>query len=104
VLGDIQREQLHAVKTISYQSRELLGMINEILQVGRIEAGKVKANYGNVNILDFLSELKILSKKEISLHRDVPSGLPVVRTDGEKLKHVLRILSTMPSNSLKMEA
>jgi signal transduction histidine kinase len=96
VLGEIQREQLHAVKTISYQSRELLRMINEILQVGSIEAGKVKANYGNVNILDFLSELRsgyeILSKKEISLHWDVPSGLPVVRTDGEKLKHVLQNL------------
>ena len=96
VLGEIQREQMHAVKTISYQSRELLRMINEILQVGSIEAGKVKAHCENVNMLDFLVEVKsgyeILSKKEISLHWNIPSRLPIVRTDGEKLKHVLQNL------------
>ena len=96
VLGEIQREQMHAVKTISYQSRELLRMINEILQVGSIEAGKVKAHCENVNMLDFLVEVKsgyeILSKKEISLDWNIPSRLPIVRTDGEKLKHVLQNL------------
>jgi signal transduction histidine kinase len=96
VLGEIQREQMHAVKTISYQSKELLRMINEILQVGSIEAGKVKANWQAVNILDFLVELRsgyeILSKKDIPLRWDIPPTLPVVRTDGEKLKHVLQNL------------
>jgi signal transduction histidine kinase len=96
VLGEIQREQMHAVKTISYQSKELLRMINEILQVGSIEAGKVKAHYETVNLPDFLVDLRsgyeILSKKEISLHWNIPSGLPNVRTDGEKLKHVLQNL------------
>ena len=96
VLGEIQREQMHAVKTISFQSRELLRMINEILQVGSIEAGKVKAHCENVNLLDFLAELRsgyeILSNKEISLNWNVPSRLPMVWTDGEKLKHVLQNL------------
>ena len=105
VLGEIQREQMHAVKTISFQSRELLRMINEILQVGSIEAGKVKANCQEVNMSDFLVELRsgyeILSKKEISLHWNIPSRLPIVRTECEKLKHVLQNL--MPSNSLKLE-
>ena len=102
VLGEIQREQLHAVKTISFQSRELLRMINEILQVGSIEAGKVKATCREVNISDFLEEVKsgyeILSKKEILLEWNVPSRLPIVRTDGEKLKHVLQNLI---NNALK---
>ena len=96
VLGEIQREQTHAVKTISFQSRELLRMINEILQVGSIEAGKVKANCQDVNMSDFLVELRsgyeILSKKEISLYWNIPSRLPIVSTDGEKLKHVLQNL------------
>jgi signal transduction histidine kinase/HAMP domain-containing protein len=96
VLGEIQREQMHAVKTISFQSRELLRMINEILQVGSIEAGKIKAHCESVNMLDFLVEVKsgyeILSKKETSLHWNIPSSLPIVRTDGEKLKHVLQNL------------
>ena len=96
VLGEIQREQMHAVKTISYQSRELLRMINEILQVGSIEAGKVKAHCENVNLMDFLGELRsgyeILSNKEISLHWNISSELPIVWADREKLKHVLQNL------------
>ena len=96
VLGEIQREQMHAVQTISYQSRELLRMINEILQVGSIEAGKVKAHCENVNLVDFLGELRsgyeILSNKEISLHWNIPSRLPIAWTDSEKLKHVLQNL------------
>jgi signal transduction histidine kinase len=96
VLGEIQNEQMHAVKTISYQSRELLRMINEILQVGSIEAGKVKSHCENVNMLDFLVELRsgyeILPKKEISLRWNILPGLPNVWTDGEKLKHVLQNL------------
>ena len=47
-------------------------------------------------MLDLLVEVRsgyeILSKKEISLHWNVPSRLPMVRTDGEKLKHVLQNL------------
>jgi signal transduction histidine kinase len=46
--------------------------------------------------LDFLAELRsgyeILSNKEISLNWNVPSRLPMVWTDGEKLKHVLQNL------------
>jgi signal transduction histidine kinase len=96
ILGEIEREQMHAVKTISFQSKELLRMINEILQVGGIEAGKVRANCENVNMLDFLVELKsgyeILSKTDVSLHWDLPSKLPMAWTDGGKLKHILQNL------------
>jgi signal transduction histidine kinase len=96
ILGEIQREQLHAVKTISYQSKELLRMINEILQVGSIEAGKVTVRMDEVNISEFLTEVQssyeILAKKEIPLYWNIPSTLPIVNTDREKLKHVLQNL------------
>jgi signal transduction histidine kinase len=96
ILGEIQREQLHAVKTISYQSKELLRMINEILQVGSIEAGKVTARCEEVNISEFLIDVQsgyeILAKKEIPLYWNIPSTLPIVHTDREKLKHVLQNL------------
>ncbi len=41
VLGEVKQEQAHALKTINLQAKELLRMINEVLQVGSLEAGKV---------------------------------------------------------------
>jgi signal transduction histidine kinase len=96
ILGEIKREQLHALQTISYQSKGLLRMINEILQVGSIEAGNVKAIWEEVNISEFLIEVQsgyeILAKKEVPLHWNIPSSLPIISTDREKLKHVLQNL------------
>ena len=96
ILGEMKREQLHALQTISYQSKGLLRMINEILQVGSIEAGNVKAIWEEVNIAEFLIEVQsgyeILAKKEVPLYWNIPSSLPIISTDREKLKHVLQNL------------
>jgi signal transduction histidine kinase len=96
ILGEMKREQLHALQTISYQSKGLLRMINEILQVGSIEAGNVKAIWEEVNISEFLIEVQsgyeILAKKEVPLYWNIPSSLPIISTDREKLKHVLQNL------------
>jgi len=58
-------------------------MINEILQVGSIEAGKVKANCEKRKHARFLIELRsgyeILSKKEIFVALEHSSRLPIVR-------------------------
>jgi len=96
VLGDITVEQKHAVQTILFQSRELLRMINEILQVGSLQAGKVRFVLEDTNLNDLFDELKrtcdVLSKKAVTLHWHIPPELPIIRTDGDKIKHVLQNL------------
>lgn len=96
VLGDISDEQRHAVQTIIFQSKELLRMINEILQVGSLQAGKVRIDFEDTNLNQLFKELVsacgVLSKKAIELRWDVPAHLPVVRSDGDKIKHILQNL------------
>jgi signal transduction histidine kinase len=96
VLGEITTEQRHAVHTIIFQSRELLRMINEVLQVGSLQAGKVRVDIEDTNLNELFQELSttcgVLSKKGIALLWDVPSKLPIVRTDGDKIKHILQNL------------
>ena len=71
-------------------------MINEILQVGKLQAGNVQAYLGNVDLNDIIKNLMstfdALPKNGISLNWNVPNELPVVRTDGDKLTHILQNL------------
>lgn len=61
-----------------------------------MEAGAVKAEYSDVDLRDVLDEIRssfdVLLDKEITLHWDYLSGLPVVKTDREKLRHILQNL------------
>lgn len=96
VLGDISDEQRHAVQTIIFQSKELLRMINEILQVGSLQAGKVRVDFEDTDLNQLFRELVVacgvLSKKSIALNWNLPPHLPVVRSDGDKIKHILQNL------------
>lgn len=96
VLGDITPEQAMALGKIMHQSNELLSMINSVLQVARIEAEAVKAERREVNLGNFINELRINydfpMERNLTLHWNYPSDLPVVKTDDEKLKHVLQNL------------
>ena len=96
VLGRIQPEQDHGLRTILVQSKELLRMINEVLQVGSLEGGNVSAKFADVNLRDFFADIRstyeVLPQKGIPLYWNIPDKLPMVNTDGEKLKHILQNL------------
>jgi len=96
VLGRIQPEQDHGLRTILVQSKELLRMINEVLQVGSLEGGNVSAKFADVNLRDFFADIRstyeVLPPKGIPLYWNIPDKLPMVNTDGEKLKHILQNL------------
>jgi len=71
-------------------------MINGLLEVTRIEAGAVKVESREVGLNGFLNELRssydVPLGKEVSLQWDYPPGLPVIRTDSGKLRHILQNL------------
>ena len=96
VLGEVQLEQVHALKTIHLQSKELLRMINEVLQVGSLQAGKITAKVENVDLHGLIDDLRAgceaLSHKSIPVIWNVPATLPLVKSDSEKLKHILQNL------------
>ncbi len=96
LLGEANDEQKHAAEKIIYHSTDLLRMINEILQVGGLQAGIVQAYVSNVDINEIIAKLKstfeVLPKKGIFVNWNVSSDLPIVKTDGDKLAHVLQNL------------
>ena len=96
MLGKINAEQEKALGKVASHSKDLLTMISGILQATSLEAGAVNVKSDEVCLEDLLDELRstygVPLGKELALKWDYPSEFPIVRTDIEKLKHILENL------------
>jgi signal transduction histidine kinase len=77
-------------------------MVNSIMDATKIEAGAVVVECDELLLPEFLDELKLLYDyplgKAVDLRWHYASSLPVIRTDRDKLKHILQNLI---NNALK---
>jgi len=96
LFGQVNPEQERALQKVIMRSKELLSMISEILQVTSIEAGKLKVEIQEINLGELLDELRatyeIPMDKELTFNWDYPSEPWSMRTDGDKVKHILQNL------------
>ena len=96
MLGEINPEQDRALDKVITRSGDLLRMISEILEATSIEAQAVKVEEQEVSLGGFLDDLRsnyeVPVDKEITFNWDYPTELPAMRTDSEKLKHILQNL------------
>ncbi len=90
----LSSEQGEYVEAISSSADSLLKIINNILDLSRIELGKFQLNNASVDLCALLEELKLfftpaVEEKGLELRFDYPSSLPLVRTDEGSLRQVL---------------
>ncbi|HZR83514.1 MAG TPA: ATP-binding protein [Candidatus Binatia bacterium] len=95
--GDLDREQGEVLDRIGRSSRELHRLISDVLDLSRLESGRVPLRQARVAISDLVAELAVeLEHLErapaVALQFDVATALPDVTTDAAKLKVVLRNL------------
>lgn len=88
---------------INNSGHHLLGLINNILDLSKLEAGKQELSETSVDLVDLagsaLSMLRETARKNgIELHRDLPDEPLVIRCDAIRIKQVLLNLL---SNALK---
>ena len=99
-LNDTQDEYLNDVLT---SSRHLLSLINDILDLSKVEAGKLHLEPGNVNLKGLLEHSLTLFKEKamkrgVQLTTDI-DGIPeTIRADDRKLK---QIMYNLLSNAVK---
>ena len=99
--GDVTTEQSEVLGKILQESDNLTGIVNEVLDVTRIEAGDLPLRRERVPLSDYLREIEkkfAPSQKSVSLIWAIPDGLPDISTDREKLTVVLQHLI---NNALK---
>ncbi len=94
VPGKINQEQRQCLSDVLDSSQHLLNLINEVLDLSRIESGKVELKQENVALTEVItsvsrSMIPILALKNQSLEVEIEEGLPPVYTNEDKLGEVL---------------
>ncbi len=94
VTGRINKEQRQCLNDILTSSERLLGLINDVLDLSKIESGKMEPELTNVALSDVIESLRsaimpILASKKQSLDVAVERGLPPVYADEAKITQVL---------------
>lgn len=100
--GELNRNQVRYVGNISKSGRHLLNLINEILDLSKVEAGKMEIYYEKFPVSDAFSEIvelvsQLASKKKLSLETEVEQ-VDVICADKAKFK---QILYNLLSNAIK---
>jgi signal transduction histidine kinase len=100
VLGERQRRYASNIQT---SGKMLLGMINDILDLAKIESGKMEVRIEDFSIRDVCEGLANLTRpmaerKNISLECRIEEAIPLMRQDPGKVR---QILYNLLSNAIK---
>jgi signal transduction histidine kinase/CheY-like chemotaxis protein/HAMP domain-containing protein len=95
---NLSEKQVEYAKTIYASGGDLLQLINEILDLSKVEAGKMQVEprdiaFGSVKEFVERSFKPVAEDKELEFRVDLDSSLPpIVRTDPQRLQQVLKNL------------
>ncbi|CAO4134043.1 Sensor histidine kinase RcsC [Methylorubrum extorquens] len=96
--GNLTDKQREFAKTINAAGTDLLSLINDILDLSKIESGTVSLEIGDVTLQDISENLnrtfrQLAEERHLAFVIEVDPGLPrSLRTDSKRLQQVLRNL------------
>ena len=88
---------------IDVSSQHLLGIINDILDMSKIEAGKTVFKYDDFSILNFIQEINNLFHSQIDEKKQILTTKKNIRhewVNGDQL-HLMQIFNNLLSNAVK---
>ena len=103
VSGPLHPSQRDSLGRVDANARHLLTLINEILDISRIEAGKMPVRTSAIKLIELLDEIMsevepLIATSNLAVTSNIPRGLPIIRSDRQKVKQILLNLLT---NALK---
>jgi signal transduction histidine kinase len=101
--GPITPQQEEDLKAIYNAGQHLLGLINDVLDLSKIEAGKVELAFSEVDLKEVLRGVMstaegLVQGKTIELVTDIPDDLPTISADSIRVR---QILLNLVSNAVK---
>ncbi|BCS31992.1 hypothetical protein TBR22_A11960 [Luteitalea sp. TBR-22] len=101
--GAVSVAQRRTLSRVDANGRHLLSLINDILDISRIEAGRMPLTRERFPLQALVSEVTqelepVIARSPVALETRVPADLPILHTDRQKVK---QILVNLLSNALK---
>lgn len=99
VFGPITDKQRKSLTTIERSGKHLLDLINEILDLSKIESGKLELEIQEVSLYDICQSSltfvrQMAYKKNIHLSQQVPQNIGTITVDERRLRQILINLLT----------
>jgi signal transduction histidine kinase len=103
VTGPVSEQQRKSLTRIDSNSRHLLALINDILDITRIEAGRMPLNLSTFSVSDLVTEVMaelepIVKRSNLAVKTRTVGRIPRIKSDRQKVKQV--VLNLL-SNALK---
>jgi signal transduction histidine kinase/DNA-binding response OmpR family regulator len=92
--GPVNETQKQDLNAIYNSGQHLLTLINNILDLSKIEAGKMELQITELNISDLINGVMstavgLVKDKPIRLSHDIPKDLPTVQADQTRVRQIL---------------
>ena len=103
IYGDLTPRQEEGLNRIQGAAQHLLALINDILDLAKIEAGRMPLHLDDVTLGDIMTEISqqiepMVKKKSLKFTVDMPARNLILHTDRTKVK---QILLNLLSNAVK---
>ncbi len=103
IMGEMSKEQTEYIGDIFDSGHHLLSLINDILDLSKIEAGRMELNLGNVDVPELLgNSMSIIREKamahHIKLNLDIGDEVETCRMDARRAK---QMVYNLLSNAIK---
>ena len=101
--GTIPDDEYNYLGIIEKNGKQLLYLINDILDLSRIESGKEEINITRFNIYNLVQSIveslqPLADEKGIQLINNIESNLPEIKNDSDKIHHIIQ---NIISNAVK---
>ena len=92
--GSLNDKQRRHVDNVHASGRQLLRLINEVLDLSKVEAGRMELTVESVRVTGIVREVNAMlgalaAQKSIELSHDIPDELTPLRADPVRLKQIL---------------
>jgi len=103
MVGDLNEDQQEMAGIAISGGETLLGMINDLLDVEKLESGSMQLEYSTLNASELIAGAagqvtSLCEGKKLTLLREIAPDLPPFQGDGSKL---LRVLVNLLGNAIK---
>ena len=101
--GDLSEQQQNFLNIIANNVDRMAQLVNDLLDVSRIEAGRIRLEIRDVQITDVIHEVvesvqNQIETKQLSLELDLADNLPEMRADYGRM---VQIMTNLVSNAYK---